>query len=215
MIVSIIIPVFNAEKYIARCIRSAMNQSLNKGLYEIIVINDGSTDNTAEVLKYVSSHITLIELKNNMGIAYARNEGIKASRGRYILNLDADDYIDRDLLYMESMFLNMNPDWDAVSCDYVLVNEKEEHLKRVNSKKNPIACGIMFRVERLIDIGLYDPKFMMNEDMDLRIRFEKKFAIKHIELPLYRYRQHENNSSKDQLKKEKFGSLLKRKHDKN
>jgi glycosyltransferase involved in cell wall biosynthesis len=212
MIVSVIIPVFNSEKYIARCIRSAMNQSLSKDLYEIIVINDGSTDNTAEVLKYVGSHITLIDLKKNMGIAYARNEGIKASRGRYIINLDADDYIDRDLLYVESMFLNMNPDWDAVSCDYILVDEKEAHIKRVNSKQNPIACGIMFRVERLIDIGLYDPKFVFNEDMDLRIRFEKKYTIKHIELPLYRYRQHDNNSSKDQIKKEKFGKLLKEKH---
>ncbi|MBN2400143.1 MAG: glycosyltransferase family 2 protein [Candidatus Aminicenantes bacterium] len=210
MIVSIIIPVYNAEKYIARCIRSAMNQSLNKELYEIIVINDGSSDNTAEVLKYLSSHITLINLDSNMGIAYARNEGIKASRGRYIVNLDADDYIDRELLYVESMFLNMNPEWDAVSCDYILVDEKESHIQRVNSRENPIACGIMFRVERLIDIGLYDPKFMMNEDMELRIRFEKKFAIKHIELPLYRYRQHESNSSKDLKKKEKFGLLLKR-----
>lgn len=214
MIVSVIIPVFNSEKYIARCVRSAMNQSLSKDLYEIIVINDGSTDNTAEVLKYVGSHITLIDLKKNMGIAYARNEGIKASRGRYIINLDADDYIDRDLLYVESMFLNMNPDWDAVSCDYILVDEKEAHINRVNSKKNPIACGIMFRVERLIDIGLYDPKFVFNEDMDLRIRFEKKFSIKHIKLPLYRYRQHDNNSSKDQVRKEKFGNLLKKKHEK-
>ncbi len=191
-----------------------MNQSLSKDLYEIIVINDGSTDNTAEVLKYVSNHIELINLKKNMGIAYARNEGIKASRGRYILNLDADDYIDRDLLYVESMFLNMNSDWDAVSCDYVLVDEKEAHIKRVNSKENPIACGIMFRVERLIEIGLYDPKFVFHEDMDLRIRFEKKFNIQHIELPLYRYRQHENNSSKDHRKKVMFGDLLKRKHEK-
>jgi len=212
MIVSIIIPVYDGEKYIARCIRSAMNQSLNKDTYEIIVINDGSTDNTSKVLKYLCDHIKLINLKKNMGIAYARNEGIKASRGRYILNLDADDYIDRDLLYVESIFLNMNSDWDAVSCDYVLVDENETHIRRVNSQKNPIACGIMFRVERLIDIGLYDPKFMLNEDMDLRMRFEKKYSIKHIELPLYRYRQHESNSSKDLIKKEKFGRLLDRKN---
>jgi len=212
MVVSVIIPVYNGEKYIARCIRSAMNQSLSKDLYEIIVINDGSTDNTAEVLKYVSNHIELINLKKNMGIAYARNEGIKASRGRYILNLDADDYIDRDLLYVESMFLNMNTDWDAVSCDYVLVDDKEAHIKRVNSQKKPIACGIMFRVERLIEIGLYDPKFMFNEDMDLRIRFEKKYNIKHIELPLYRYRQHDGNSSNDRQKKKKFGNLFLTKH---
>jgi glycosyltransferase involved in cell wall biosynthesis len=214
MIVSVIIPVYNGERYIARCIRSAMNQSLSKDLYEIIVINDGSTDNTAEVLKYVGNHIELINLKNNMGIAFARNEGIKASRGRYILNLDADDYIDRDLLYVESMFLNMNANWDAVSCDYVLVDEKETHIKRVNSQENPIACGIMFRVERLIEIGLYDPKFMFHEDMDLRIRFEKKFSVQHVELPLYRYRQHDKNSSKDQEKKEKFGDLIKIKHEK-
>jgi glycosyltransferase involved in cell wall biosynthesis len=214
MIVSVIIPVYNAGKYIARCIRSAMNQSLGSDLYEIIVVNDGSTDNTSEVLKYFSEHIKVINLDENMGIAYARNEGIKLSRGRYIVNLDADDYINRDLLYVESLFLNLNANWDAVSCDYFLVNEKEEHIKRVNAKKNPIACGIMFRAEKLIDIGLYDPEFMFNEEMDLRIRFEKKFTIKHIELPLYRYRQHGNNSSKDQQKKAKFDSLLIKKHKK-
>ncbi|HUT43138.1 MAG TPA: glycosyltransferase [Desulfobacterales bacterium] len=212
MIVSVIIPVYNAGKYIARCIRSAMNQSLGSDLYEIIVVNDGSTDNTSEVLKYFSEHIKLINIKKNMGIAYARNEGIKLSRGRYLVNLDADDYINRDLLYVESLFLNMNASWDAVSCDYFLVNEKEEHIKRVNAKKNPIACGIMFRAEKLIDIGLYDPKFIFNEEMDLRIRFENKFSIKHIELPLYRYRQHDNNSSKDQGKVAKFDDLLKQKH---
>jgi glycosyltransferase involved in cell wall biosynthesis len=104
MIVSVIIPVHNAEKYIARCLRSAMNQSLGSEFYEIIVVNDGSTDNTSEVLKYFSEHIKLINLKKNKGIAFARNEGIKASRGRYIINLDADDYINRDLLYIESLF---------------------------------------------------------------------------------------------------------------
>ena len=71
----------------------------------------------------------------------------------------------------------------------------------------------MFRVERLIEIGLYDPNFMFNEDMDLRIRFEKKFVIQHVALPLYRYRQHENNSSKDRLRKRKFNKLLKNKHE--
>jgi len=71
----------------------------------------------------------------------------------------------------------------------------------------------MFRVERLIDIGLYDPEFEANEEKDLRMRLEKKnYVIKNIELPLYRYRQHSSNLTKNKSMMEKYDKLLKQKH---
>lgn len=213
MEVSIIIPVYNAEEYIARAIRSALDQSWDKKRFEVIVVNDGSTDNTSKILDYYSNMVRIINLKENKGLAYARNEGIRASNGRYIVCLDADDYMHNDLIFIESTFLNMDPQWNAVSCDYYIVNEFEEHIKRMNGEENPIACGVMFRVERLIDIGLYDAEFEANEEKDLRIRFEKKnYIIKNIDLPLYRYRQHASNLTKNKQKLEKYDKLLKQKH---
>jgi len=212
MLISVVIAVYNNDKYIARSIRSALNQSLDKSKYEVIVINDGSTDNTAKILEYFSDQIKLITLKKNKGLAFARNEGIRASRGRFIVNLDSDDYLHEDLLLIESKFLLINTTWDAVSCDYFMVNDKEEHIKRMSGKDHPIACGIMFRIERLIDIGLYDPNFRFHEDKELRIRFEKKYQIHNIELTLYRYRQHDTNMSKNKENDLVYSKLLKDKH---
>ena len=213
MEVSVIIPVHNAEKYIGRAIRSALDQNFDKNKFEVIVVNDASTDNTSKILDYYSNRIKIINLKEKKGLAYARNEGIRASSGRYTALLDADDFMYNDLLYIESSYLNLNPQWDAVSCDYMIVNEHEEHIERKNGEEAPIACGMMFRVERLIDIGLYDPKFEANEEKDLRLRLEKKnYSIKNIELPLYRYRKHSTNLTNNITKMKKYDKLLKEKH---
>jgi len=213
MEVSVIIPVHNAEKYVGRAIRSALDQNFDKNKLEVIVVNDASTDNTSKILDYYSKRIKTINLKKKKGLAYARNEGIRASSGRYTALLDADDFMYNDLLFIESSFLNLNPQWDAVSCDYVIVDEHEEHIKRINGEEKPIACGTMFRVERLIDIGLYDPEFEANEEKDLRMRLEKKnYLIKNIELPLYRYRQHSSNLTKNKNVMKKYDKLLKEKH---
>ena len=93
----------------------------------------------------------------------------------------------------KSDFLIENPEYDAVASDYLLVNDTEAVLKRENCEVNPIACGIMFRLEQLIDIGLYNEEFHFREEEELRIRFEKKYSIHRVPLPLYRYRKHENN----------------------
>jgi len=213
MEVSIIIAVHNAERYIGRAVRSALDQKFDKKAFEVIVVNDGSTDNTDKILDYYKKKIKIINLKKKKGLAFARNEGIRSSNGRFIVCLDADDYIHTDLIYLESTFLYLNPQWDAVSCDYSIVNEHEEHIKRVDGDEKPIACGVMFRVERLIDIGLYDPEFEYNEEKDLRIKFENKnYIVKNIQLPLYRYRQHANNLSKNKAIVKKYNKKLIEKH---
>ena len=193
MKISIIIICYNYARYLSRAIRSALNQTFDKNKYEIIVVDDASTDKTREVMTSYEGFIRPILLKDNVGLARARNIGIKAALGQYIVNLDADDYFDENILYVESLFLSLNNNFDAVSCDYFLVGEKEQHTKRVSGIDYPIACGVMFRKDLLIDIGLYDESFKAREEEDLRIRFLKKYNIYNIDLPLYRYRRHENN----------------------
>ncbi len=212
MQVSVIITCHNYARYLSRAIRSAVNQSFDRKDYEIIVVNDGSTDETKKVMASFSGFIKPINLKSNLGLAAARNEGLKKAIGRYVINLDADDYIDENLLLIESIFLNFNASWDAVSCDYYLVDEDENHIKRVSGEKKPIACGVMFRTDRLFEIGLYDENFKMREEEDLRIRFGKSHIIKNIELPLYRYRKHENNMTNNREGMKKYKKILRTKH---
>ena len=94
---------------------------------------------------------------------------------------------------------------------YFLVDEKENIIERCNSNEKPIACGIIFRLDQLVKIGLYDKRFRLFEDRDLRKRFLKKFNIFRIPLPLYRYRRHEKNITNDKKNIKKYKKLLSKK----
>ena len=94
---SIIIPVYNVEAYISKCLDSIKNQSYDN--YEVIIVNDGTKDNSVNVIdKYLSDNRFKLYNKENGGLSSARNYGIKYVTGDYILFIDSDDYIERDLL---------------------------------------------------------------------------------------------------------------------
>lgn len=209
--VSVIITAYNYDRYLERCLRSVLDQSLPKSQYEIIVVNDGSTDKTKEVLDNYTDVARVFHLEKNRGLSYARNFGIKKARGMFVVFVDADDYIQHDMLLIQKTFLTENNKLDAVSVDYYLVDERGTHIEHVNAEEKPIACGIMFRKDFLYDVGLYDESFRAREDEDLRIRFLKKYKIYNIILPLYRYRMHDSNLTKDKQKMdEHLNKLIKK-----
>ena len=215
MKVSVIIPTYNRAKYIGRTIRSLLDQSWAKDNYEIVVINDGSTDQTQVILDVFSDSVKIINLPQNMGLPHALNIGIKQARGEFVVRVDDDDYLHEDFLKTLCNFLEMNKDFDAVCCDYLLIDDKEQVIERKNSEKDPIACGIMFRKDQLIDIGLYDEKFLCREDEDLRKRYIQKYKIQRIELPLYRYMMHSENMTGYKEKMDFFKKELENKHNGN
>lgn len=210
--VSIIITAYNYEKYIERAVRSCLDQSLQNSQYEIIVVNDCSTDNTKKILENYADEIRVFHLEKNSGLSAARNFGVKKAKGQFVVFLDADDYIQKDLLLIQKTFLAENNTLDAVSVDYYLVDERGNHLEHVNTEEKPIACGVMFRKDLLLDIGLYDESFRAREEEDLRIRFLKKHKIYNIILPLYRYRMHDNNLTKNEGEMDKYQQKLNDKH---
>ncbi len=193
--VSVIIPVFNQEKYIGRCLRSILSQSFEESFYEVIVIDDGSSDYSIKILEAFSDKIKIIKHKKNLGLPSALNSGIKNAKGKYLVRLDSDDYVNFDYLNILYLFIEYN-NFDAVGCDYYLVNDNEEILEKRNCLEYPIGCGIIFRVDQLVDIGMYDKNFLINEEVELRKRFEKKYSVERVPLPLYRYRQHLSNMTK-------------------
>lgn len=195
--ISVIIPVFNREKYIARCLRSLLNQSMDRKDYELIVINDGSKDKTKEVLDMFKDtfkeEIKIIENKKNLGLPATLNAGIKVSEGKYIVRVDSDDYVNRNFLLILYMMVNLNHDYSAVACDYYLVNDDEKILDQVNCDKKPIGCGIIFESDHIKSVGLYNENYQINEEKEFRTRYEKKYSIKRLPIPLYRYRRHSEN----------------------
>ena len=178
LLVSVIVATYNQDKFIGRCLRSLINQSLNNSKYEVIVINDGSSDRTPEALKQFMGDIIYIKNKKNIGLPGSLNKGIKKARGQYIVRVDADDWVNPQFLNLLYHHLNLNMELDAVACDYQIVNNQQKILSYENCEKKPIGCGIMFKYSNLIEIGLYDKKFLAREEEELIHRFKKKYKGK-------------------------------------
>ena len=206
--VSVIVPSYNAELYIGRCIRSLLKQSLSQEDFEIIVINDSSKDNTKNALLPFVGDIVLIENKRNLGLPSSLNKGIKKARGQFIVRVDSDDYVHIDFLKILSLHLQLNHSIDAIASDYLLVNNDQDVIKEMNCLKDPIGCGIMFRLKHLIELGLYNAKFLRREDEELMNRFKIKYNISRVAIPLYRYRRHENNITNDKKSMKKYKKKL-------
>ena len=212
--ISVVIPVHNQEKYIGRCIRSLLDQDIDRSLYEIILVDDGSTDRSAYAIDIFSDEIQMISMSANKGLPAALNTGIRNSRGKFMVRVDADDYVNARFLSILHLWLTENPEIDAVACDYLLVDNNEKVIGRGSAKEQPIACGIMMRMNQLQDVGLYDENFLLHEDLEFRFRFLMRHNIIRISLPLYRYRRHASNMTNDLELQETFLDRLQEKHGK-
>jgi len=206
--VSVIIPAKNAMAYIGRCLRSLINQNFEREKYEIILVNDKSTDKTKKAINSYLGDIIYIENKKSLGLPGSLNVGIKQAKGQHIVRVDADDWVHKEYLNILYNHLHLSNDLDAVACDYYLMDSKEKIISKENCVKKPIGCGIMFRSDHLIKIGLYDNKLMSSGDEDLLIRYKKKYKIFRIPIPLYRYRRHSKNMTNDKNFLKKYQKKL-------
>ena len=215
-LVSVLVAAYNQERFIGRCLRSLLHQSIPHDDYEIIVVNDGSTDKTAYALELFCdpkySTVKVITNETNLGLPASLNRAIREARAEYLVRVDSDDYVNENFLQFLYYFLQQNLKMDAIACDYWLFNDEEVWLRRANCLEEPIACGIMFRKEQIKEIGLYDESFRLHEERELRIRFEKKYRIHRLELPLYRYRRHEGNITNDKEAMDWHQQKLNEKH---
>lgn len=127
---SVIIPTYNREKYIKRAIESALNQTYRN--IEIIIVNDGSTDKTKEVLQpYFTDQRIHYIYQENQGVSKARNNGIKVAKGKYIALLDSDDFWrDPQKLEKQVSFLKTHPDYVLTGGGIIRVSEKGKEISR-------------------------------------------------------------------------------------
>lgn len=171
MILSIVVPVYNVEDYLSKCLDSILNQDIDKDDYEIIVVNDGSTDGSGEIAEEYAerySNITLIN-QENQGLSGARNSGIKVARGKYIQFVDSDDYLEPNV--EKSLVEKMESgNLDILRFNYQNVNEKGEVFDPNKASKlyvdyrDEVCDGITFLNERQ-GPACYAVQFMLKTEL--------------------------------------------------
>ena len=211
--VSVIIPAFNEEMFIERCLRSLLSQSATDICFNIIVVDDASTDRTANL---VSKHFPDVILERNdvnRGLPASLNRGIEATSSQFIVRVDADDFVDSKFLELLYFTMISNPQFEAVSCDYYLVAEDGTRIQKMVSHEAPIGCGIIFRRDIMLNLGLFDERFRIREEEDLMIRFiNAGYKLLRLPLPLYRYRKHGNSLTTNKQAMQNYQELLSNKH---
>ena len=134
-LISVIIPVYNGEKYLPECLDSVLNQTYQN--LEIIIVNDGSTDDTKTIMEDYSrrdSRILLLDNEESRGVSEARNYGINTSKGGYICFIDSDDVVKSD--YIEKLFSEMDDDVDVVCCGYYEVQDDVDNVLKEHTLPN-------------------------------------------------------------------------------
>ena len=192
--VSIVITNYNYGKYLSRCLRSCLSQKNVD--YEVILVDDCSTDNSMEVIELFLEDIVLLKTPVNSGVAAASNLGIENSKGQYVVRVDADDFVNSDMCYFMSLYLDANHDAFGVACDYVLVDQHEDLIERKYAEKDNISCGKMYRKDLFLQLGGYNSDARHREEEELRKRLSDFYKIHYLKMPFYRYRMHDHNKTK-------------------
>lgn len=207
---SIIIPVYNVEKYLKECLESLVNQKLKS--MEVILINDGSTDDSEKICREYLERYDFIKLisQKNSGPGISRNKGIACAKGKYIGFVDSDDFVDENM-YTKLIDIAENENLDFVGCAIKMFfegNSKSKVIENNNSeevltneqltneilKKNIqcFSCNKIFKRELFDDIKYEEGVYY--EDIYTVFRLALKCNRgKHINEPLYFYRQRQNN----------------------
>lgn len=224
---SIIMPVYNADKYLKKTLDSILNQDFSD--YELIIINDASTDQSIDICNAyanVDNRITVLNLKENCGAAEARNQGLKNAIGRFLCFVDADDYIDRDFLSRFYIALQED-DYDFIKCgayeeyydleerlvyskvcnlnDKIFKNKKEIIDQIIDMEQIPLfgyLWNSVYKMKIVKENGIYfDPNLKVNEDFNFNISYlEYVKKLKCFSYRGYHYAKRNGNSLSSQSK---------------
>lgn len=234
--VSIIVPIYNVEHYLEKCVASLVNQTYEN--IEILLVDDCSTDNSSQIAKKIAendSRCYYIKREKNGGLSAARNTGIKNATGDYLAFVDSDDWVSED--YVKHMIeLAVKGSYDIVVCDYIMVIDKDEklanslgHLNDASSINEKIAyirnhaCTKLFKMDFWKKENLMFPEnIKRGEDMAITIPLlTRTDKIGLLNEGLYYYLQRNNSLSNNQIKKidlqfydETFNLMLQNKNDK-
>lgn len=168
---SIIVPVYNVSKYLVKCLDSLLSQDLESDEYEIIVVNDGSTDDSGVIAQqYADKYLNIILIEQeNQGLSGARNTGIKLAKGKYIQFVDSDDFLEPNVL--KTLVDKMSTDnLDILRFNYQNVNEQYEVYEPYKEHKpfvdyrDEVCDGLTFLTEKL-GYACYAVQFMIKSEL--------------------------------------------------
>lgn len=200
-IVSVILPAYNTERYLEESIQSVLRQDFRD--FELIIINDGSTDNTQEIIdRYaqLDSRVVPIQQKNH-GLVATLNKGLALAKGEYIARIDGDDPWMDCKLSRQVTELNKDKTLVLIGGGFEVIDEdgyyietifpptQDEDIRRSLMLRNVFGhAGVMFRKTAIDTVGNYRSDCGPTEDYDLWIRLAKNGTVKNIPSPVYRYR---------------------------
>lgn len=196
--ISVIMSVYNAEKYLRESIESILNQTYTE--FEFIIVNDGSTDSSLEIIKsYKDERIVLIN-QNNTGLAKSLNNGIEKSRSIFIARMDADDISLPDRLQKQYEFLSQNPEYVVIGSNAKNIDINGNYIHTSDLTTSNIQCknklpetpfihpSVMFRKNAFCEAGKYPEYMLKAQDLILFSKISKYGKIANIEEPLIKYR---------------------------
>ena len=217
VLVSIIVPVYNVEKYIDKCLNSLVNQTLKE--IEIIVVNDGTKDNSQKIIDKYTKKYSFVKsyIKENGGLSSARNYGLKHAKGEYIAFVDSDDYVDKNMFQQMYLCAKSN-EYDIVVCDTINVYSNKESYRISNLKysdddvKNyiispPMACIRIYKKNIFDKVSFTEG--ILYEDLNLTpslVQYTKKIGF--INKGYYYYYQRSNSIMKQTSFNEKLMDIF-------
>jgi len=199
--VTVLMPVYNAEKYLREAIESILNQTFTD--FEFLIINDGSTDSSKEIsLSYSDSRIRYVENEKNLGIIDTLNKGIDLAKGEYIARMDADDISLSERLQKQVAFMNKNQDIDICGSQIKIIGAEIYSNYAINNddirimllENNHLAHPTVIVRKHKIKQVKYS-NYKAAEDYKLWIEMAKYSKLANIDKPLLHYRYHQNQIS--------------------
>jgi glycosyltransferase involved in cell wall biosynthesis len=219
--ISVLMPAYNAEKYISEAIESILNQTFKD--FEFIVIDDCSTDGTGKIInRYAAEDPRIIFLRNesNLKISKTLNRGIDIARGKYIARMDADDWSYPDRLQKQFDFMEKNPEVGVSGGAVDICNEQmkitgrrkynlsDSDIRKKIFRYNPFAhSAIIIRKDVLQKSGLYDNDYNLAEDYELYFRIGRYAKFANLEDVLLKYRIFSGSSTGKSTKKMELATI--------
>lgn len=210
MLVSVIIPTYNRKEYICAAIDSVLSQTITT--YEIVVVDDGSTDGTGELLRQRYGDQIRYFYQHNQGEAVARNRAIAESQGQLIALLDSDDVWHPNKLERQLQFFEAHPEVGLVSCQALVIDAAGESKRptpiyaafvpeivplETLILNSPLYCSsVIIRKACLDEVGVFEPTIRYGEDRDLFLRVAARYPVGYVSEPLVSLRSHQGAQSR-------------------
>ncbi len=220
-LVTVYITNHNYGKFLKQSTDSILHQTFQD--FELLIVDDGSTDNSKEIIEQFNYHENVFSIfQGNRGLLASCNTAVHLARGKYIMRLDADDYLAPQALEIMVSELERHPEVALIFPDYFIVDEDGNNLGQVQRHDFQKNVGLldqpahgactMIRKAVLDSIGGYDPAFSRQDGYDVWLSITEQYPVRNINLPLFYYRQHASSITTDEEKLLETRSRIKAKH---